>query len=77
VKQRDGMWHEGRDGFVQRLGPVLGPKPAEPHLQDAEALLQGGRYDAAYYLAGYAVECAIKACIANQTRRASLVPGDR
>jgi hypothetical protein len=26
-------------------------------------------YDGAYYLAGYAVECALKACIAKDTRR--------
>jgi len=28
-----------------------------------------GLYDGAYYLAGYAVECALKACIAKDTRR--------
>jgi HEPN domain-containing protein len=28
-----------------------------------------GLYDGAYYLAGYAVECALKACIAKETRR--------
>lgn len=27
------------------------------------------RYPAAYYIAGYSVECAIKACIANQTKQ--------
>jgi len=38
-------------------------------LKDAEVLLQKGRNEAAYYLAGYAVECALKACIAKQTKR--------
>ena len=37
---------------------------AEERMSDAEALLAAGRWSAAYYLAGYAVECAIKACIA-------------
>jgi len=27
------------------------------------------RYEAAYYLAGYAVECALKACISKQTQK--------
>jgi HEPN domain-containing protein len=30
---------------------------------DAEALLTAQRWSGAYYLAGYAVECALKACI--------------
>lgn len=39
---------------------------AEARVEDAEALLQGGRWAAAYYLLGYAVECALKACAAKQ-----------
>ncbi len=38
-------------------------------LLEAKALLRAGRPDGAYYLAGYAVECALKACIAKQTLR--------
>lgn len=30
-------------------------------IEDADVLLRNGRYDAAYYVAGYAVECALKA----------------
>jgi HEPN domain-containing protein len=41
---------------------------AEERLQDAEILLANGRYGAAYYMVGYAVECALKACIAKLTR---------
>jgi HEPN domain-containing protein len=37
--------------------------------REAEALLKLGLSDGAYYLAGYAVECALKACIAKGTRR--------
>ena len=32
-------------------------------------MLQLGLFDGAYYLAGYAVECALKACIAKGTLR--------
>ena len=42
---------------------------AEARVRDAEVLLKGRRYAAAYYLCGYAVECALKACIAKQTVR--------
>jgi len=38
-------------------------------LSEARALLKAGLPDGAYYLAGYAVECALKACIAKETRR--------
>ena len=38
-------------------------------LQEARTLLKAGRFEGAYYLCGYAVECALKACIAKQTRR--------
>src|SRR5947207_13158037 len=38
-------------------------------LKEATALLRLGFFDGAYYLAGYAVECALKACIAKGTRR--------
>ena len=37
--------------------------------REAKALLAAGLYDGAYYLAGYAVECALKACIAKTTHR--------
>jgi HEPN domain-containing protein len=41
---------------------------AEARLEDAQLLLKGRRFDGAYYLAGYAVECALKACIAKKTK---------
>ena len=40
---------------------------ADDRVLDAEALLTAGRWSGAYYLSGYAVECALKACIAKQT----------
>jgi HEPN domain-containing protein len=41
---------------------------ADDRLEDAKVLLDAGRYSAAYYLAGYAVECGLKACVAKQIR---------
>jgi len=42
---------------------------SKARLTEAKALLKVGLNDGAYYLAGYAVECAIKACIAKGSRR--------
>lgn len=42
---------------------------ARERIRDAEALLQAGQWSGAYYLAGYAVECALKACIARLTNQ--------
>jgi HEPN domain-containing protein len=42
---------------------------AEARLGEAKALLDAGFPDGAYYLAGYAVECALKACIAKRTQQ--------
>lgn len=41
---------------------------AELRLSEARILLAAGYADGAYYLAGYAVECALKACIAKRTQ---------
>jgi hypothetical protein len=42
---------------------------ADSRVVDAEALLNAGRWPAAYYLLGYAVECGLKACAARQFRQ--------
>lgn len=36
-------------------------------LKEAKVLLDNRQYSGAYYLSGYIVECALKACIAKQT----------
>jgi hypothetical protein len=36
---------------------------AEQRIKDAKLLLDGGHWAAAYYLAGYAVECGLKSCV--------------
>lgn len=41
---------------------------ADLRIREAKLLLDNGYWEGAYYLAGYAVECALKACIAKQTR---------
>src|SRR5215467_12247401 len=41
---------------------------AELRIREAEILLTAASYPGALYLAGYAVECALKACIAKQTK---------
>ena len=38
-------------------------------LKEARVLLRTRNYDGAYYLSGYVVECALKACIAKHKRR--------
>ncbi len=53
-----------RRADLQRLSQV--------RLLDAESLLHDDRYAACYYLLGYVVECAIKACIAKQFRRSDI-----
>ncbi len=45
-------------------------------LSDAESLLSAGRWQGAYYMAGYAVECALKACIARKTQAGDFPPKD-
>ncbi|MFN0169217.1 MAG: DNA-binding protein [Bryobacteraceae bacterium] len=49
---------------------------AEERVEDAKALLVAGRHGAAYYLCGYAVECALKAWIAKGTREHDFPPRD-
>ena len=36
---------------------------AEERIRDAKALLDGGRWEFAYHVAGYAVECSLKSCL--------------
>ncbi len=36
---------------------------AEERIKDAKVLLDGGRWEFAYYAAGYSVECALKSCL--------------
>jgi hypothetical protein len=49
---------------------------ADTFLDEAQTLLTQGKPGGAYYLAGYAVECALKACIAKLTAQYDF-PRDR
>ena len=42
---------------------------AELRAEDASALLAASRWSGAYYLAGYAVECGLKACVMKELGR--------
>ena len=48
---------------------------AQARLEDGHTLVANQRYAGAYYLAGYAIECGLKACIAKQTREGGFPPG--
>ena len=47
---------------------------ADLRAREAGALLRSRNPNGSYYLSGYAVECALKACIAKQTRRHEFPP---
>src|SRR5262249_27924968 len=51
---------------------------AERWLKDAKAMLAARRWSAAYYVAGYAVECGLKACVlARVAGEAEVIFADR
>jgi HEPN domain-containing protein len=46
-------------------------------IREAKILFKAGEYSGAYYLAGYAVECALKACFAKSVKRYDFPEKDR
>jgi len=52
-------------------------KLSDVRLHESRALLASGFPEGAYYLAGYAVECALKACIAKKTKEFDFPPDRR
>jgi HEPN domain-containing protein len=50
-------------GGTQVVNRLEWQQLAERWLVDAKCLLDGHRWDAAYYVAGYAVECGLKSCV--------------
>lgn len=48
---------------------IMFQRMAATRIKEAEELFKAKQYDGAYYLAGYAVECAIKASICRQFQR--------
>jgi hypothetical protein len=62
---RTGQFRPGRAAAVNRSDFQ---QLAEERVRDAKALLAAKRWSAAYYFVGYAVEFALKACIAKLTK---------
>jgi HEPN domain-containing protein len=56
------------------MNPADFHKLAEIRIREAKILLDRKCYEGAYYLAGYAVECALKACIAKETKATDFPP---
>ena len=52
-------------------------KFADAWIVSAAALLDAGRWHAAYYLAGYAVECGLKACILSYIDSSGIIFQDK
>ncbi len=52
-------------------------KLSNARIREAQILFTAGEYSGAYYLAGYAVECALKACIAKTVQRHDFPDKDR
>lgn len=50
---------------------------AQDRIEDARILLDHGRWQAAYYLADYAVECGLKACIMAYVERTGVIFVDK
>ena len=59
----------GEPGRIRRL--------AEDRVLDAGALLKESRWSGAYYLAGYAVECGLKACVLAFVERTGVIFQDK
>jgi hypothetical protein len=59
IREREVQWKRR----VKRTNRAHWQLLAEERVLDANALLASGRWSAAYHLAGYAVECWLKACI--------------
>lgn len=50
---------------------------ADERVRDARALLKARRWSAAYYLVGYAIECALKACVLAYVQKTGIIFQDR
>jgi len=66
----------GAGGEDSKVNRIEMRQLAEDRIADAAALLASGRWSCAYYVAGYAVECGLKACIARLTNQDDF-PRDR
>lgn len=49
---------------------------AEQRVEDARTLLDASRWSCAYYVAGYAIECALKACVLRYVAESGIIFDD-
>lgn len=64
AREASGWWYSRKCEVNKKTLQSL----AQARVADARTLLNAKRFDAAYYLAGYAIECALKVCIAKKTK---------
>ena len=50
---------------------------SDERIEDAKALLAASRWPGAYYLAGYALECALKSCVLAYVERTGIIFEDK
>ena len=50
---------------------------SDERIEDANALLAASRWSGAYYVAGYALECALKSCVLAYVERTGIIFEDR
>jgi len=50
---------------------------SDERIEDAKALLATSRWPGAYYLAGYALECALKSCVLAYVERTGIIFEDK
>ncbi len=50
---------------------------SDERVEDAKALLAANRWAGAYYLAGYALECALKSCVLAYVERTGIIFEDK
>jgi hypothetical protein len=50
---------------------------SDARVEDAQALLAASRWSGAYYLSGYALECALKSCVLAYIERTGIIFEDR
>src|SRR5437868_6200615 len=75
-RHEGGVWKlQGAEGGAVNRAQLR--QLAEDRILDAGCLLAGGRPAGAYYLAGYAVECGLKACILAHIEAAGAIFQDR
>ena len=50
---------------------------SDERIEDAKSLLAASRWSGAYYLAGYALECALKSCVLAYVERTGIIFEDK